>query len=149
MARPLRHQWKVRTLVRRRHRTWMNAMTLATLGWGVWWVSILLHKLVPGLSPGLGATYVVTCTVAGAGLVLALFTVRARLIWVLLAGVPIFANGTLLMLPILLGDEIEELLTTRTTRTTPTTPTTATTRTTGESEAGSGDGAETDRPEGR
>ena len=30
---------------------------------------------------------------------LALFTVRARLIWVLLAGVPIAANGALLMLP--------------------------------------------------
>lgn len=112
MARPLRHQWKVRTLVRRRHRSWVHSMTLATLGWGVWWVSILLHKFVPGLSPGLGATYVVTCALAGVGFVLAFFTIRARTIWVLLAGVPIFANGTLLMLPVLLGDEVEELLTT-------------------------------------
>ncbi len=118
MARPLRHQWKVRTLVRRRHRTWMHSMTLATLGWGVWWVSVLLHKFVPGLSPGLGATYVVACALAGVGFCLACFTVRARLIWVLLAGVPMFANGTLLMLPVLLGDEVEKLLTTRSTRAT-------------------------------
>ncbi len=88
-------------------------MTLATLGWGVWWVSVLLHKFVPGLSPGLGATYVVTCALAGVGFCLAFFTLRARLIWVLLAGVPLFANGTLLMLPVLLGDEVERLLTTR------------------------------------
>ncbi len=86
-------------------------MTLATLGWGVWWVSLLLHKYVPGLSPGLGATYVVTCALAGVGFCLALLTLRARLIWVLLAGVPMFANGTLLMLPVLLGDELEALLT--------------------------------------
>jgi hypothetical protein len=78
MARPLRLQWKVRTLVRRRHRTWVHSMTLATLGWGVWWFAILLHKFVPGLSPGLGATYVVTCALAGVGFVLAQ-SVRAGL----------------------------------------------------------------------
>lgn len=109
-------------------------MTLATLGWGVWWVSVLLHKFVPGLSPGLGATYVITCTLAGVGFCLAFFTLRARLIWVLLAGVPMFANGTLLMLPVLLGDEVEELLTTRTT---------------GASETEADDDAGTGRPENR
>ncbi len=57
---------------------------------------------------------------------------RARLIWVLLAGVPMFANGTLLMLPVLLGDEVEELLTTRSTK---------------ESEPASEDASETGRPE--
>ena len=109
-------------------------MTLATLGWGVWWVSVLLHKFVPGLSPGLGATYVVTCALAGVGFCLACFTVRARLIWVLLAGVPMFANGTLLLLPVLLGDEVEELLTTRSK---------------GESEPAGDDAAKTGRREGQ
>jgi len=88
-------------------------MTLATLGWGVWWFSVLLHKFMPGLTPGLGLTYVVTCALAGLGFCLAFFTLRARLIWVLLAGVPMFANGTLLLLPVLLSDEVEVLLTTR------------------------------------
>ena len=74
----------------------------------------------------------VTCTLAGVGFCLAFFTLRARLIWVLLAGVPMFANGTLLMLPVLLGDEVEALLTTRST---------------GESEPASEDASETGRPE--
>lgn len=85
-------------------------MILATLGWGVWWTSVLLHKFMPGLSPGLDLTYVVTCGIAGVGFLLALFTIRARLIWVLLAGVPLFANGTLLLVPVMLEAEVAAML---------------------------------------
>ena len=64
MARPLRPQWKVRTVVRRRHRTWVGAMVFATLGWGTWWFSVMLYKLVPALAPPLWLTYGLACTFA-------------------------------------------------------------------------------------
>lgn len=87
----------------------MASMILATVGWGVWWTSLLVYKFAPSLSPGLTPTYVVTCLLASVGVFLAVFTVRARLIWVLLAGVPLFANGTLLALPVLLRGEVRSL----------------------------------------
>jgi len=92
-------------MVRRRHRTWIASMVLATAGWGVWWAALLLHKFAPGFSPLVPAT-VVASLCAAAGLFLAVFTVRARLIWVLLALVPIFANASLLLGPLLLREEI-------------------------------------------
>ena len=81
-------------------------MILASAGWGVWWCALLLHKFAPVLAPAVGPTTVVACAFAAVGLFLAVFTVRARLIWVLLAGVPIVANASLLLAPLLLGDEI-------------------------------------------
>jgi len=102
MARPLRGQWQIRTIVRRRHRTWVAAMVMATFGWGAWWITALLYKFAPGSQPSLLTTYVVASVFALAGFGLALFSIRARLIWILLAGVPLFANGSLLMMPLLL-----------------------------------------------
>ena len=81
-------------------------MVLATAGWGVWWAALLLHKFAPSLSPVLGPATVVASLCAAVGLFLAVFTVRARLIWVLLALVPIFANASLLLGPLLLREEI-------------------------------------------
>ncbi len=102
MARPLRSQWRIRTVVRRRHRTWVASMVFATLGWGVWWSAVVLLELAPDWAPSLRVTAWVACAFALFGLFLAVFSVRARLIWVLLAGVPVFANGSLLCLPLLL-----------------------------------------------
>lgn len=110
MARPFRPQWRARTSVRRRHRTWMTSMILATVGWGLWWIVLGLHRFAPAWSPGLGPTYVVTVALASVGLFLGVFTVRARLIWVLLAGVPIVANGTLLLLPLVIDEPVLEAL---------------------------------------
>jgi predicted membrane metal-binding protein len=110
MARPLRPQWRVRTLVRRRHRTWMTSMILATCGWGLWWSVLALRRFLPAWYPGLLPVYLVTCAIAAVGLFLAVFTVRARLIWVLLAGVPILANGALLALPLVVDDQMLRLL---------------------------------------
>lgn len=104
MARPLRSQWRQRTMVRRRHRTWMTSMILATGGWGLWWLALALRRYVPGWYPGLIPVYGVTGALAAVGLFLAVFTVRARLIWVLLAGVPVLANGTLLLLPLVVDE---------------------------------------------
>lgn len=110
MARPLRSQWRIRTTVRRRHRTWMQAMIFATLGWGTWWFAVLLHKLVPGFAPPIWSIYTVAGGFATVGAFLAFFTIRARLIWILLAGVPLFANGSLLLVPLVLDDEVRAFL---------------------------------------
>ena len=77
-------------------------MVMATFGWAAWWITALLYKFAPGLQPSLLTTYVVASVFALAGFGLALFSIRARLIWILLAGVPLFANGSLLMMPFLL-----------------------------------------------
>lgn len=99
MARPQRPQEIVRVRVRRRHRTWMYAMVLATLGWGAWWLSLFARQFFPALFPGFAVTYWVACVPAAAGLLLAIFTIRARKIWILLAAVPICSNLFLLALP--------------------------------------------------
>lgn len=106
MARPLRPQWRERTLVRRRHRTWMAAMVLATAGWGVWWTALVLHRFYPDVEPLLAPATWIASAFAAVGLFLAVFTVRARLIWILLAGVPVFANATLLLGPLLLREQL-------------------------------------------
>ena len=82
-------------------------MTLATLGWGTWWLAIFLFRFVPSLNPGLELTSVVSCLFAVVGLGVALLTVRARRTWLLFALVPIFANGSLLFLPWLAAEFIE------------------------------------------
>lgn len=110
MARPLRPQHRDRTLVRRRHRSWMLAMILATAGWSVWWLAVILHRWRPELAPAMSWIYLVTGALAAVGGFLAFFTIRARLIWVLLAGVPLFANASLFLLPFLFGDEVREFL---------------------------------------
>ena len=87
----------------------MASMILATCGWSLWWLALAAHRYAPALFPGLLPVYLLTGMAAAIGLFLAIFTVRARLIWVLLAGVPIMANGTLLMLPIVVDDAALEL----------------------------------------
>lgn len=81
-------------------------MTLATCGWGVWWVGVLLVRFWPDLSPGIvsGRALITALSVACAlpGLLLALATVRARRSWLPFACVAIFANLSLLLLPLLL-----------------------------------------------
>lgn len=88
----------------------MAAMILATCGWGLWWLGLATHSFLPSLFPGLLPIYIVTGTLASVGLFLAVFTIRARTIWVLLAGVPILANLSLLLLPAVVGPEILEAI---------------------------------------
>lgn len=77
-------------------------MSLATLGWGVWWAAVALHRAAPELAPGAGVTYAVAGTLGGVGLAAALFTVRGQPFWLVLTLLPLFANATLLALPWLL-----------------------------------------------
>ena len=104
MARPLRPQWRMRTMVRRRHRTWVASMVFATLGWGVWWVTIFVHRFWPEFTVDLFWPSTVAGTLAAIGFALAFFSIRAKRIWVLLALVPMFANGSLLLVPTLLDE---------------------------------------------
>lgn len=99
MARPLRNLWKVRTVVRRRHRTWMASMCLASLGWGSWWITVFLMRYAPGIAPGVATTGWFAGTFAAFGLLLALWSVRARGAWLLFTLVPIFANASLFLVP--------------------------------------------------
>ena len=85
-------------------------MIFATCGWATWWCSVLLYKLLPDLAPPLWAIYSVACTCALIGVVLGFFTIRARMIWVLLAAVPMFANGSLLLVPLVFDAEVRAFL---------------------------------------
>jgi hypothetical protein len=84
---------------RRRHRTWMLAMTLATAGAGVWGTTLLWMRLAPASAPSFEATFTLSSAFSVPGLLLALLSLRARLAWLLFALVPVFANGMLLVLP--------------------------------------------------
>jgi hypothetical protein len=81
----------------------MLSMILGTLGWGVWWLTLVLMKLAPGIAPGVSTAATISVLFALPGLALALFTIRARRVWLLLALAPIFANGSLLLVPSLVN----------------------------------------------
>lgn len=104
MPRPSRKFASIRRVVRRRHRTWMLSMTLATLGWGAVWLTVVLMRIAPGWAPSIGTTYLVAGIFAFAGVCCGLFTLRAKLAWILITGVPLFANGSLLLLPAIVPD---------------------------------------------
>ncbi len=109
MARPLRPLERPDWRVRRRHRTWVRAMILATLGWGVLWLSLLAHKL-GWWHPSASALQWVASAPAAVGALYALVTVRARRTWLFVAGIALFANVSLLLVPALFADELRLLL---------------------------------------
>jgi hypothetical protein len=100
VARPVRKLWRIRTVVRRRHRTWMVSMTLASLGWGVWWLTAFLMRFAPAHAPSVGSAVTVSCLFASVGFLIALATIRARLSWILITLIPLLANASLLVLPL-------------------------------------------------
>jgi hypothetical protein len=103
MARPLRRLAQMRTtVVRRRHRTWMLSMVLASLGWGVWWIEVFLARVAPEHAPSLRATALAGGAFALPGLLVAVWTLRAKAAWILITLVPLCANLSLIALPILI-----------------------------------------------
>jgi hypothetical protein len=86
-------------MTRRRHRTWMWSMTLATLAMAVWGVVAMGLEFVPERVPRFGIVFAAACLFAVPGLLLGLFTLRAKRAWLLLALVPLCANGMLIALP--------------------------------------------------
>jgi hypothetical protein len=82
-------------------------MTLATVGWALLWATLFLRRFAPEWAPDWNAAWWLAVVFALPGLFLALFTVRARLIWVLLAAVPLFANASLIGVRVVLVDQGE------------------------------------------
>jgi hypothetical protein len=81
-------------------------MTLAAVGWGVWWTGLVLARFAPWIAPEFwsGRTLITVLSVACAvpGLVLGLSTMRAKRSWLPFAMVAVFANASLLVTPWLL-----------------------------------------------
>jgi hypothetical protein len=76
----------------------MTSMTLATLGWGVIWVALCLKRWAPEWSPGPEVAFGTASAFAIVGLGFGLFSLRAKLAWILITAAPIFANTSLLCL---------------------------------------------------
>lgn len=73
-------------------------MTLATLGWAVIWIALCLGRWAPEWAPTAEVSFNVASMFAIAGLGLGIFTLRAKLAWILITAAPIFANVSLLSL---------------------------------------------------
>ncbi len=82
----------------------MLSMTLASLGWGAWWMAVALARFAPDYAPGVVLTQAIADGFAIAGLLAGFFTLRAKLAWILITGVPIFANLALIVFPFLLPE---------------------------------------------
>jgi len=84
-------------------------MILATVGWSLLWLSLLAHKL-GWWHPTALALHWLASVPAALGALYALVTVRARRTWLLVAGVALFANVSLLLVPVLFADELRLVL---------------------------------------
>ena len=76
----------------------MLSMTLATIGWGMIWVSLVLRRWAPGWAPSAEISYGLAFSFAAAGLCVGLFSLRAKLAWILITLPALFANVSLLSL---------------------------------------------------
>ena len=80
-------------------------MTLATYRpWAYWWTAVFLSSRVPEWAPSLDVTRAVSSTFALFGLLTALFSLRAKLAWILITLVPLLANCSLLAIPYFVDD---------------------------------------------
>jgi hypothetical protein len=89
-------------MVRRRHRTWMLSMTFASLGWGAWWIFLFLTRVAPEHAPTSGVIQWIGVAFALPGFAIAVWTVRAKLAWIVVTLVPLCANGSLLAMPLVM-----------------------------------------------
>jgi hypothetical protein len=77
-------------------------MVLASLGWGVWWIEVCLARFAPEYAPSLRTTALVGGAFALPGLLVAIWTIRAKAAWILITLVPLLANLSLIALPLLI-----------------------------------------------
>lgn len=92
----------MRRIVRRRHRTWMLSMTLASLGWAAWWSFAFLKHFAPEHAPSSHTVQWIGVGFAAPGFLVALWTIRARLAWIVVTLVPLLANASLLSMPLVM-----------------------------------------------
>lgn len=71
-------------------------MTLATGGWAVIWLALVMRRWAPDHAPSAEISYGIAFAFAALGLCFGLFSLRAKLAWILITMVPIFANVSLL-----------------------------------------------------
>lgn len=83
-------------------------MILATIGWGTWWCVLLLHRLAPTTAVPLWIPTAIATPFALLGLLVAIWTLRARRAWILFALAPLFANASLLLVPWLVREWVGE-----------------------------------------
>jgi hypothetical protein len=77
----------------------MASMCLASVGWGSFWVLALWTRIAPESAPSIDSVCVFSGVFAAVGLAAAIFSMRARLAWLLFTLIPLFANGSLLLVP--------------------------------------------------
>ncbi len=77
----------------------MVSMTLASLGWGTWWVLLFTKKLFGVRPESLFVPSLISTVFAVTGLVYALWCIRAQRSWLVFVMIPILANLSLLFLP--------------------------------------------------
>jgi len=99
MARPVRRLWRMRTTVRRRHRTWMFSMSMASLGWALWWITLILLRFAPAAAPDVRITEWLVGACALVGFLAAVWSFRAKLAWILIMSIALFANASLFAMP--------------------------------------------------
>ena len=85
----------------------MLSMSLASLGWGTWWVLLFVRKLFGVRPASLEIPGLVSTTFAILGLLVAFWCLRARRSWLLFVMIPVLANGSLLFVP-WLADELTQ-----------------------------------------
>lgn len=76
-------------------------MICASLGWGVWWITFALRRFAPEWAPSLELSGWIAAGIAAFGLLVAIWTIRAKAAWLLITLVPLFANASLLAMPML------------------------------------------------
>lgn len=92
----------MRRIVRRRHRTWMLSMTFASFGWAAWWLLAFLKHFAPDHAPSSTTVQWVGVGFAAPGFLIGLWTIRARLSWIVVTLVPLLANASLLSMPLVM-----------------------------------------------
>lgn len=74
-------------------------MSMASLGWAVWWTTLVILRFAPETHLDLRVIEWTAGTIAALGFLAALWCFRAKLAWLLIMSIALFANGSLLMMP--------------------------------------------------
>lgn len=80
----------------------MLSMTFASLGWGAWWMLVFLTRVAPEHAPSSRVVQWIGVAFAVPGFLVALWTIRAKLAWIVVTLVPLAANGSLLAMPLVM-----------------------------------------------